>query len=352
MVHDSKAMCLTLWFPKHNNLWYEAQFSKLGSMLKVYKFTLSNNRILRGAQYRVWRALKRRVIYPVVLRYLSHRHETLFTVDVDQISAWPKPNSVVIDIDDALFSPQEIAQLNLPQIKKIIVITDRAKALFQQLGVVRPIQVIPKGVLLEQIKAAEVKRIQTEFKSNNDIVIGYPAPTLTLSADGMRRARQGMDDLELLFASAEKAREKEPAIKLWLIGEASDSVKNYVAGKEWITLVGYVPSSDILNYVSNFDVGVYPRAAHVPPGRISVKIAQYMACGVPIVSTRVDEASIIQESGSGFVCSSQEDFSRALVELAQSAEKRKALGIAGRNYAKANFDWSVLVPIYEEVLIG
>jgi glycosyltransferase involved in cell wall biosynthesis len=349
-AQNEKVACLTLWFPNHNNVWYEAQLAKLGQILTVYKVRLSGNRVLRAIQFRLWTRLKRRIIYPLVLRYLSRRHEMLFTLDVEQIPGWPKHNSVVVDIDDAVFSLSEVRLLNLPQVKNIIVITDKAKAVFESLGVVQPISVVPKGVLLEQIDAAKVTEIGNRFKRKTDVVVGYVAPTLTLSSDGLRRAREGMDDLDLLLASAKQARTKEPRIKLWLIGEPSQSVKNYAAAEPWITLFGYVSSSNVLNYVSNFEIGVYPRKAHVPPGRISVKIVQYMACGVPIVSTDVDEANIIQETRCGFVCGSAEEFTEALVKLAQSSAMRAEFGGAGLSYAQAKLDWSVLAPVYEKIL--
>jgi glycosyltransferase involved in cell wall biosynthesis len=131
-------------------------------------------------------------------------------------------------------------------------------------------------------------------------------------------------------------------------------VKRYAGGlgAAWIKLFGYLSLSDILNYVSNFDIGVYPRTWAQPPGRFNVKLAQFMACGVPIVSTNLDESFIVRETRSGFVCDSQNDFSRALVALARSAEKRTEFGNAGRTYAQTELDWSALVPTYKDILLG
>jgi glycosyltransferase involved in cell wall biosynthesis len=160
--------------------------------------------------------------------------------------------------------------------------------------------------------------------------------------------------LDFLFAAVGDARKSEPRIKLWLIGDASESVKKYVAeGKdEWIRLCGYVPLTDILNYVSNFDIGVYPRTWAQPPGRFNVKLAQFMACGVPVVSRNLNESFILREARSGVICQSQREFTETLVQLAASAQTRAQFGNAGRNYARENLDWSLLVPKYKEVLMG
>ncbi|MGH8546815.1 MAG: glycosyltransferase, partial [Gammaproteobacteria bacterium] len=107
-----------------------------------------------------------------------------------------------------------------------------------------------------------------------------------------------------------------------------------------------------LHYIANFDIAVYPRTWVQPPARFNLKLAQFMAFGVPVVSTDLDESFILREVGSGIVCKSQEDFSRALAELAQSPEKRSELGDAGRNYAQKALDWSLLLPIYKNILMG
>jgi glycosyltransferase involved in cell wall biosynthesis len=348
---NQKAVCFTLWFSTHNNPRYADLFPRLDPVVRFYKVILSRHRILRGLQYRAWRALKQKVIYPGVLRYLGQRYETLFTVDYNQIPAWPRHESIVVDMDDALFSPTEVRFLNLPQVKAVVVTTEKAKMMFEQLGVARPICVVPQGVSMERIDPYKIQAIRTQFKRDGDVVIGYHAPTLTLSCDGPGRARGGMDDLDFLFDTIAKAREVEPQITLWLLGEPSKSVNKYATGKAWIKLLGRVPFSDVLNYVSNFDIGAYARTC-LDPIRFRVKIAEYMASGIPVISTNVEESFIVREARCGIICKSQEDFSQALLELAHSAEKRSELGNAGRTYAQTKLDWSLLVPTYKRILNG
>jgi hypothetical protein len=70
------------------------------------------------------------------------------------------------------------------------------------------------------------------------------------------------------------------------------------------------------------------------------------------VATDLDESSLLKEIGCGIVAESQESCSHALVRLARSADARAVLGDAGRRYARQNLDWSSLVPMYKEVLMG
>ena len=345
-------VCFTLWFRKHNNPRYADLFPRLSPIVQFRKVTLSRHRIVRGAQYRLWRALQQKLIYPCALQHLARRFETLFTVDYSQISIWPRHRSVVVDIDDPVFTSEEVTALNLPQVKAIVVTTDKAKSIFQNLGVKRPIHIIPQGVPFGQTESRKVAAIRKRFKNEMDVIIGYHAPTLTMAADGSNRRRSDQDDLDFLFAAVEEARKIEPRIKLWLFGEPSEALKKHVLqGREsWAVLFGYVPFSEMLNYLANVDIGVYPRTWTPPPARFSVKIAQFMACGISVVSRELDEGFIIREAGCGVLCKTQADFSRVLIELAQSDEKRRNLGHSGRNYARAHLDWSVLVPAYKEIL--
>jgi glycosyltransferase involved in cell wall biosynthesis len=345
----ARTACFTLWFPAQNNRRYASLLPRLASVVDVYRWTLSRSRLLRGIEYRLWRRLKRRLIYPLVLRRLARRYDSYFCVDVDQVAAWPRPDSLIIDIDDPTFEPDEIDLLRRPQVKAIVVTTEKSRAVLHERGVDRPIHVIPQGVALDDIDPNRVERIRRELKRDTGVVIGYHAPTLTMAADGRRRWRAGMDDLDLLFDAVDEARKTEPRIRLWLIGEASRALKQYADDKPWISLFGYVVFRDILPYVSNFDVAVYPRTFVDRPGRFRLKIAEYMACGVPVVSTDLDEAFIVRDAACGIVCHSTEEFARALIELARSAEARVQLGEAGRQYARAHLDWSLLARRYREL---
>lgn len=323
-------------------------------MVDFCKVTLSRQRVIRGVQFRVWNLFSRRLIYPAAIKYLARKYETLFTVSCDQIAAWPKEQSVVVDIDDPVFSPAEVEALNLPQVKAVVVTTEKAKSIFEQMGVVRPIHVVPQGVPVGKTEPQKVAAIRREFKNENDVILGYHAPTLTMAADGSNRRRSDQDDLDFLFRAFDDARKSESRLKLWLFGVPSEALKEHVARghQSSVKLFGYVPFSEMLNYLANVDIGVYPRTWTPPPGRFSVKIAQFMACGIPVVSTHLDESFVLLDARCGVVCKSQEDFTEAVVELSRSAERRAELGNAGRSYAQEKLDWSVLIPAYKNILAG
>jgi glycosyltransferase involved in cell wall biosynthesis len=174
-----------------------------------------------------------------------------------------------------------------------------------------------------------------------------------MAADGARSRRSDQDDLDFLFRAFDDARQSDPRLKLWLFGNPSEALKKHVdeGRQSSVQLFGYVPFSEMLDYLANVDIGVYPRTWTPPPARFSVKIAQFMGCGIPVVARELDESFIISEARCGIVCKTERDFSEALVELARNNEKRSSYGKAGRSYAERNLDWSVLMPIYKAVLM-
>lgn len=342
-----KAVCFTFWLPDHNNVRYAALFPGLASLVRFHKVTFSRYRWIRGAQFRLWRGLDRQLIYPLASHRLAKRHRVLFTVDPRQIPSW-KAN-VVADVDDPTYDAAEISLLKLPQVETIVVTTEKAKRMYEDLDIHKVIHVIPQGVSA-RFDPARAGRIRHQFRKDSEVVVGYLAPTLTLSRDGPGRWREGLDDLDYLLSAVEEARLAEPRIKLWLLGRPSPSLREYADERPWIRLFDFVPLPEILDHLSNFDVAVYPRKPMLPPGWSTIKMAQYMACGVPVVATRVSEALVVNEVGNGIVCDSREEFSQALQSLARSPETRAKLGTAGRQYARANLDWSQLISRYESII--
>src|SRR5512147_2657456 len=164
-----------MWFPQHNNPRYAALFPRLSPAVRFRKFHLSERRLIRAVQYRLWNGLSRVLIYPTVIQYLARKYETLYTIGTEQIRTWPRPRSVVVDLDDPMFTKAEISALNLPQVKALIVTTNKAKMLFQEKGVTAPIHVIPQGVTMGQIDPVKRREIRTRFKREGDIVVGFHA---------------------------------------------------------------------------------------------------------------------------------------------------------------------------------
>ena len=77
---------------------------------------LSDQRIPRGLQFRALR-WPRRSWYRLALPQASRRYRGLLTLDLEQVPAFAVP--MVADVDDPVFSPRAVAQLNDPNVEGV-----------------------------------------------------------------------------------------------------------------------------------------------------------------------------------------------------------------------------------------
>jgi glycosyltransferase involved in cell wall biosynthesis len=101
------------------------------------------------------------------------------------------------------------------------------------------------------------------------------------------------------------------------------------------------PRCHLLGYVG----AVYPRVIDMF-GRFSIKVIEYMAMGLPIVSTNVSEAIPAREAKAGLFADTPLEFAQHLITLVESAALRQQLGENGRRYARS-YDWDRLAKQYE-----
>ena len=82
-------------------------------------------------------------------------------------------------------------------------------------------------------------------------------------------------------------------------------------------------------------------------GKCALKVLQYMAAGLPVVSSNCGaNAEIVEEGVSGFLVDDEAGWETRLVQLANDAGLRRRLGEAGR--AKALAAYSV-EPVFQRL---
>jgi glycosyltransferase involved in cell wall biosynthesis len=82
-------------------------------------------------------------------------------------------------------------------------------------------------------------------------------------------------------------------------------------------------------------------------GKCALKVLQYMAAGLPVVSSRCGvNAEIIEDGVDGFLADDEASWAGRIAELAASAARREAMGEAGREKVAAEFD---LPPVYQRL---
>lgn len=105
------------------------------------------------------------------------------------------------------------------------------------------------------------------------------------------------------------------------------------------------------NHIRRFDVGVMP----LPDddwarGKCGYKLLTYMACGIPVVASRVGANIDIVNPACGYLASSTQDWLTAFRELQADPELRLRMGQAGRKRVCELFSIEATAPIFHRTL--
>ncbi|MBN2084380.1 MAG: glycosyltransferase family 4 protein [Anaerolineales bacterium] len=325
------------WSREHNNARYEELLPRLANVDRFY------------VDMHPWwpiRGLRRRIWLPLLTMWLGVRYPLLLCTDWRKIR-WIR-NRVVVDHDDPLFAPAEVRALNAPNVAAVVVTSDAVKSKFLELGVRPPVHVVPQGVAAFAIDEKRVRAVRAGWnRSSGEIAAGYHQPRFDFS-DELPAGAQQMYAVDTLIEVMERSRRKDPRLVLWLVGEPSAKVREYAERNSWIRLIGYQRRPELMDYVAAFDIGLYPRRLDLM-GRASIKVLEYMACGVPVVGFRVAEMGAVVEGEAGIAATTDTAFAAGLVALAKDPRRRLRLGRNGMKTAAA-FDWDLLAEKYRGLL--
>jgi glycosyltransferase involved in cell wall biosynthesis len=332
-----------LWYRGHNNPRY-SQFLPRLPRLDRYHFVVSDRRIARGLQFRALRAtaLAR---HRLVLGVASRRgYRSLFTCDRQQIGHWAGP--VVADCDDPKFSPQEVELLKRPNLRAYVVVRDAVARRYEELGVDKPWHVIPHGVNLSSLSPEKVAEVRRRYRTDGELVMGFHASWLRSRGD--RHGDDPFHNVDHLLELWEDLRNRVPGARLWLIGSASKRVRRLCEGRNDIVLFGRVSQDELLAYVSNYDIALYPRTADHGTFQ-TTKVVEYMGCGVPTVGYDYEITAHVREAGAGLLAATPREFIEAVERLASDEALRRELATAARAAGAAQ-DYDVLARQYAGIL--
>lgn len=326
-----------VWYRGHTNRRYAELVPRL-ERVDAYLLWVPERRIRRGIVYRaIARSLGPRT---ALVRAGSRRYRSLFAAELEQVEHFDGP--AVVDLDDPSFSEHEAALLRRPNVAAYTVTAQRAIDRFAALGVDKPAYVVPQGApALERALAAEVRRT----RRSGDLVLGYVAAWLLL--DGDRGGSNPLYNVGHLLELWQEIRAQVPAARLWLVGEPSARLRGFLARREDVRLTGRLPAPRALAHVASFDVALYPRTAD--QGVRAVKIAEYLAAGVPTVAYDHDVVGDLRETGAGVLVASPREFVDASVRLLRDEAERRRFAGAAAEAGRAR-DWDVLARQAAEIL--
>ena len=107
--------------------------------------------------------------------------------------------------------------------------------------------------------------------------------------------------------------------------------------------------------LQRIDIGLYP----LPEspwiyGKSGLKALQYMALGIPAIATAIGaNYRVIEDGISGLLVNSEDEWVNAIIDLIDHPEKRRSLGIEGRNrvekYFSVNANRDLYLKIFDQV---
>ena len=108
---------------------------------------------------------------------------------------------------------------------------------------------------------------------------------------------------------------------------------------------------DELADLQSFDIGLMPLPDDKwTRGKCGFKILQYFAVGTPAVASPVGiNSQIVQDSVSGFLPSSDQQWLECIGRLIQNRDLRRSMGLSGRRRVEQRYSTELLTPKYLEI---
>lgn len=326
-----------LWFRTHNNPRMSALLPRL-NFVDAHLLVLPAARLPRGVAYRALR-WTRRVRYRAILGLAGRHYPVLFTNGAEQAGFFP--GRVVVDMDDPLFSRGELSFLGKPNVAKVVVTAEEARERYWGLGLNKEIIVIPQGVELGGFNRREAAEVAARLRKPGELVVGFQAAWLLSSHD--RDGDNPLYNVDGLLRIWDEIHARVPRATLWLIGQAGPHLARKLAGRHDVRLLGYIEQRNLANVLACLDVAVYPRRlSHVPR---AVKVAEWLAMGVPVVGFDLPVLADVRRCGGGILVSDEKGFADAVVALLENADLRGSLSERARSYGRG-LGWDRLARRY------
>lgn len=200
-------------------------------------------------------------------------------------------------------------------------------------------ELVPNGVDTELFKKYPSSQLREELGMDQSFVIGYV---------GVLRE---WVDLEPVFVAVKKLNKN---IKILIVGEEGLFKENVNLVKKYgiedkVLFTGTVPYVEVPRYISCMDACLIPFSKNkVTEDPCPLKLFEYMACEKPVISS----VFISAVQNKILYASNAEEYENRIVELYNNEDIRKKLGAEGRNFVKANYDWSKIALGLEKILVG
>jgi starch synthase len=171
---------------------------------------------------------------------------------------------------------------------------------------------------------------------------------------GSFAAWQGVD---ILIGAAAEVVQAVPNVRILLVGadgekELLDMVTDLNL-TDAVIFTGKVAHPDVPLYMNVGDVCVTPKRPLLS-GYSPLKLYEYMACGKPVVASRIKGFEIVETVRAGILVEPENpvELSKTIVHLLRSEDLRKEMGKNGRAYVVENHSWVNVSEKIEEICLS
>jgi glycosyltransferase involved in cell wall biosynthesis len=225
--------------------------------------------------------------------------------------------------------------------ERVIVVSNALRSHAIRAGVQADrVAVVPNGVDLEGFAGARGDRVRTQYGLDGTQVIGFV---------GSLKPWHGVMDLVRAFAPLPSES------RLLIVGDGPErgSIETEAARRQLegrVVITGAVRHDRVASYLAAMDIAVAPFAAQPDFYFSPLKVAEYLAAGLPVVTTaQGDLPDLVGDAGLLVPPGSVEALQVALVSLMEDRELRTRMSHAARRRA-ADLSWDRVAERVEVVL--
>jgi glycosyltransferase involved in cell wall biosynthesis len=169
---------------------------------------------------------------------------------------------------------------------------------------------------------------------------------------------QGVDTL---IASGLRLLTKMEKLKFLIVGEGmmKDPLLARVTERRLggsFIFTGMMPHETVPFLINVADICVAPFIArrNEKTGVSPLKVFEYLACGKPVIVSRIEGLEMIEEAGIGVLVNPEDsaDLGNAVSKLLNEPEQRREMGRKGSEIVRNHFRWELRVDAIEQLLTG
>lgn len=247
----------------------------------------------------------------------------------------------IIKIDDAIYEKSSglksiqrkiekmISSKMLKKAGRILVSNEETKKIVSEFYKISPnkIKIIPNGIETKIFYFNQIKKTKLVIFS------------------GVLYNHRGLD---ILIKSIPLVLEKKPEIKFLLVGEGPEKEKlqkmvsdlkinKNVEFKKWIE------RKEIIKILADASVGIGPlRLTSVTKGALPIKVLEYMASSLPLISQKDTlPQNILIDGENGFFINDEEELASKIIYLFENEDEREKMGQKSHDLVQ-DFDWGII----------